>query len=89
MYGAYAPVLNLFLAEYVSDPVHIAAVVHVAVHVQVAVVSFFLADYHGVDLWVQNVHHLGQSVFAGEQGNGKGTVGGILGLAGLQVHQEP
>ena len=89
MYGTDAPVLDFFFAEHVGDPIYISAVVHVLVHVQVAVVGGLLLHHGGGDTRAQNVHHLGQGVLARKQRDGVRAIGRVFGLACLEVHQEP
>ena len=89
LYGTDASAPEFVGVERVHDPIYIAAVVHVVVHVEVAVLRLLGAQHAGLDLRVEDVHHLGQRVLAGEQRDGERAIGGVLGLAGLEVHQQP
>jgi len=64
LYGTDAAALDLVGIERVHDPVHVAAVVHVVVHVEVAVVRLLGAQYPRFYFGAQNVHHLGERVLA-------------------------
>ena len=89
LYRADSSGLEFVGIERVHDPVHVAAMVHVVVHVEVAVFRHFGTHDFGLDLRVQNVHHLGERVLAGNQGDGVGRVCRIFGLAGFHVHEQP
>ena len=52
LYGTDAPVPDFFFAEHVGNPVYVTAVVHVLVHVQVAIVGGLLLHHRRVDAGV-------------------------------------
>ena len=86
LYRTDAPRLELDCVQRVHHPIDVAAMVHVIVHVEVAVLGDFRAYDPWLDLRVQNVHHLGERVFAWNQGNRVRRVFQIFGLAGFQVY---
>ena len=89
LYRADSSSLEFVGVERVHDPIDIAAMVHVVVHVEVAVFRHFGTHDLGLDLRVEYVHHLGERVLPLHERNRVGRVCWVFGLAGFHVHQEP
>ena len=81
--------LDFLRVQCVHHPFHIATVVHVLVHVKVAILCRFLGDDLRFQLRIQNIHHFRERVLALNQRNRVWRICRVFGLAGFHVHQEP